>query len=177
MAVVGSEAALLAAAGERADRPERAAAPERRGLARRLRGWTLRPALAAGLAAALLLVGGLGGALLAGGGPDERTVTAAVDRAQAPGARVSLEVRDGRGRLVAERMPPPPRGRVYQVWVKRPGRDPEPTNALWSVRRDGSAEVAVPGSLEGVEAVLVTNERRGGAEVPTRAPVITATPA
>jgi hypothetical protein len=74
-------------------------------------------------------------------------------------------------------MPPPPRGRVYQVWIKRPGRDPQPTSALWSVRRDGSAEVAVPGSLDGVEAVLVTSEPNGGSDVPSRAPVIAAQPA
>jgi anti-sigma factor RsiW len=181
MAIVESEAALLAAAGERADRPERAATAEPTRAAeprrRRFRGWTLRPALAAGLAAALLLVGGLGGALLAGGSPEAQTVTASVDRGQAPDARVTLQVRDGSGTLVAQRMPPPPPGRVYQVWVKRPGRDPQPTSALWSVRSDGSAEVAVPGSLEGVEAVLVTSEPQGGSDVPSRAPVITAQPA
>ncbi|HWT22711.1 MAG TPA: zf-HC2 domain-containing protein, partial [Solirubrobacteraceae bacterium] len=53
MAIVESEAELLAAAGERADRPAgaREAEPQRRGMARRMRGWTLRPAVAAALAA------------------------------------------------------------------------------------------------------------------------------
>jgi len=106
-----------------------------------------------------------------------RTVAATVDAAQAPGARVRLQVVDGRGTLVAEKMPPPPGGRVYQVWLKRPGRDPQPTDVLWSVRRDGSAQVAVPGSLDGVQAVLVTDEPAGGSEVPSKAPVITAQPA
>ncbi len=45
---------------------------------------------------------------------------------------------------------------------------------LWSTRGDGSAEVAVPGSLEGVEAVLVTDEPPGGSEEPSKPPVITA---
>jgi hypothetical protein len=90
---------------------------------------------------------------------------------------VRLQVVDGRGTLVAEKMPPPPGGRVYQVWLKRPGRDPQPTDVLWSVRRDGSAQVAVPGSLDGVQAVLVTDEPAGGSEVPSKAPVITAQPA
>jgi hypothetical protein len=45
------------------------------------------------------------------------------------------------------------------------------------VRRDGSAQVAVPGSLDGVQAVLVTDEPAGGSEVPSKAPVITAQPA
>jgi anti-sigma-K factor RskA len=176
MAVVNADAELLAAAGEHADRPARERAPERR-RPRFLSGWRLRPALAAACAAALLLVGGLGGALLSGGTGGVRTVVAQVDAAQAPGAQVRLVVRDGRGTLVARRMPPPPRGRIYQVWLKRPGRDPQPTAVLWSVRSDGSAQVDVPGSLDGVEAVLVTNERQGGADVPTRAPVITAQPA
>ena len=176
MAVVESEAALLAAAGERADRPPAAPAPDR-GRFGRLRGWTFRPALAAACAAALLLIGGVAGALLGGGSADVRTVAATVDAAQAPGARVRLQVVDGRGTLVAEKMPPPPGGRVYQVWLKRPGRDPQPTDVLWSVRRDGSAQVAVPGSLDGVQAVLVTDEPAGGSEVPSKAPVITAQPA
>ena len=71
-------------------------------------------------------------------------------------------------------MPAPPQGRIYQVWLKRPGKDPEPTSVLWSTRADGSADVAVPGSLDGVEAVLVTDEPEGGSDVPTKAPVITA---
>ena len=36
-------------------------------------------------------------------------------------------------------------------------------------RADGSAEVAVPGSLDGVEAVLVTDEPQGGSDAPTSA--------
>ena len=40
---------------------------------------------------------------------------------------------------------------------------------LWSTRGDGSAEVAVPGSLDGVEAVLVTDEPAGGSAKPTQA--------
>jgi hypothetical protein len=74
-------------------------------------------------------------------------------------------------------MPAPPSGRIYQVWLKRPGRDPEPTSVLWSTRSDGSAEVAVPGSLDGVEAVLVTDEPAGGSAAPTKPPVISAEPA
>jgi anti-sigma-K factor RskA len=170
MAVVESEAALLAAAGERADR-----VPARR---RRfsLGGWLLRPAVAAACALVLLAVGGVAGALIAGG-DETRTVAATVDAARAPDARVALEVRDGRGTLVAERMPPPPAGRIYQVWIKRPNQDPQPTSALWTVRDDGSAAVAVPGSLDDVEAVLVTDEPEGGADVPSRPPVISASPA
>jgi hypothetical protein len=45
---------------------------------------------------------------------------------------------------------------------------------LWSPRSNGSAEVAVPGSLDDVEAVLVTDEPRGGSQKPSRPPFITA---
>jgi hypothetical protein len=118
----------------------------------------------------LLVAGGVVGALLAGG-EDTRTVTASTT---APGAQVELEVRDDASTLVVHNLREPPPGRMFQVWIKRPGRDPEPTSVLWSPRSNGSAEVAVPGSLDGVEAVLVTDEPRGGSEKPTRQPVITA---
>jgi hypothetical protein len=168
MAVVESEAELLAAAGEGAAAPARAPtrARARRGF---LRGWLLRPGVALACAAVLLVAGGVAGALLAGDGEDTRTVVASTT---APGAQVELEVRDGASTLVARRMPPPPVGEIYQVWIKRPGNDPEPTSVLWSTR-DGAADVAVPGSLEGVEAVLVTPEPRRGSSAPTSEPVIT----
>jgi len=167
MAVVESEAELLAAAGRRADVPEHAPAPPRR---RPRERWRLRPAFAALGAAALLAVGVVAGALLPGG-DGARTVVAS---STVPTANVELEIRDDGATLVARDMPPPPAGRIYQVWLKRPGSDPEPTSVLWSTRADGSAEVAVPGSLEGVEAVLVTDEPQGGSDVPSKAPVITA---
>ena len=44
-------------------------------------------------------------------------------------------------------MPPVAAGRVYQVWVKRPGRAPEPTDALFTTTSDGSATVAIPGGV------------------------------
>jgi hypothetical protein len=74
------------------------------------------------------------------------------------------------------RMPQPPDGRVYQVWLHRgrAGTPPRPTDAFFSVSRHGDASVDVPGDLRGVDAVLVTDEPLGGSSLPTRAPVITA---
>jgi anti-sigma-K factor RskA len=168
MAVVESEAELLAAAGKRADEPAAAARPRRdRG---RLLGWLSRPAVALASVLVLLAGGGLAGVLLSGE-DDSRTVVA---QTQSPRADVRLEIGDDGSTLVARNMPAPPSGRIYQVWLKRPGKDPEPTSVLWSTRGDGSAEVAVPGSLEGVEAVLVTDEPPGGSETPSKPPVITA---
>jgi anti-sigma-K factor RskA len=162
MAVVHREAELLAAAGPEADRPPaRAATP----WWRRLR--LLAPVTAA-VAAALLAV------VVIGGGEDLRTIEAA----QAPaGAMVRMHVGDEHSTLVAERLPDPPRGRVYQVWLKRPGRDPEPTRALFSPSDSGTVSVDVPGSMDGVEGVLVTDEPMGGSETPTRDPVIALTTA
>jgi anti-sigma-K factor RskA len=189
MAVVRSEAAVLEAAGPEADvapsAPVRApaAAPERpphekrqKRERRRFRmpALALRPIPAALAAAALIALGVAGGVLLSGGGPSGRTVQAQV---VAPaGARASLTVADDRGTLKVKGFPAPPSGRVYQVWLKRPGRAPDPTTALFRVR-DGSATVDVPGSMRGVDQVLVTAEPDGGSPAPTRAPVIIAQPA
>jgi anti-sigma-K factor RskA len=174
MAVVESEAELLSAVGERADRPpEREEGRRRRGL---LGGLFERPALAAGLAALTLVVGGVAGALVAGGGGDgahPRTVPAQMGHGMG-GATVALRIdASGQGMLVGRHLPPPPRGRIYQVWLLKAGaRNPVPTSALFGVRRDGSAQVAVPGRLAGGQTVLVTHEPLGGSDAPTRAPIL-----
>jgi anti-sigma factor RsiW len=166
MTEVEREASLLAAAGE-----PRAAAPAPR--PRRRFGLSWLPSWAAGgLALAALLVGLVVGRGLADDGG--RTVTAALDRAQAPNASAELEIRDGGATLVSQDLPAPPRGRVYQVWLKRPGRPPQPTATLFTPRRDGSATASVPGSLDGVEQVLVSTEPRGGSPAPTSMPILSA---
>ena len=155
MAVVEGEAELLHAADPESDRPRR-------------RSWlgrlAPRPAVAWGLAV-LLLVVGAGAGLLASdalrGGPE--TISAQVSG----GGRATLEVDDGHGRLVAAKLPAAPEGRVYQVWLDKGGKVPEPTNALFSPRTDGSASVDVPGSLDGVRRVMVTDEPPGGSSEPT----------
>ena len=122
--------------------------------------------------AELLNAAGVG---LSDDGPGTRTVIAEVE---APDAEVKLVVdEDEHSTLVASNLPAPPSGRVYQVWIKRPGSAPEATDALFTVRKDGSAAVDVPGSLEGVEAVLVTDEPPGGSDAPTGRAIIAASPA
>jgi anti-sigma factor RsiW len=166
MAVVESEAELLAAAGRRADVPEHAPAPPRR---RPRERWRLRPAFAALGAAALLALGVGGGVLLS---PGEGTSTVA-GTTTLPGASVELEVSDDASTMVAENVPEPRPGEQYQVWLKRPGVEaPEPTPVLWTPRSDGAATVAVPADGD-VEAVLVTREPRGGSDTPSENPVIT----
>ena len=77
------------------------------------------------------------------------------------GGRATLEIQDGHARLVASKLPAPPSGRVYQVWLDKGGKTPEPTAALFSTSSDGSASVDVP-SVDGVRRVMVTDEPAGG---------------
>ena len=175
MAVVNAEAELMAAASSpRADLPERA--PKRR----RFSLPSLRPAFALAGVAGLLVVGGVLGVALDGDervAPVERTVVAQIDENFAKGASAKLIVHETDSKLTVAGMPAPRRDRVYQVWLKRPGKGPEPTSALFAPRADGTGSVAVPGSLEGVEQVLVTSEPKGGSRRPTTSPIIVASPA
>jgi anti-sigma-K factor RskA len=178
MATVHAESAVLEAAGPAADAaPVEAPAPvrERPPREKKKRRWSiaLRPIPAAFAAAALLAIGVAGGVLLSQNGSSSTTVQAQVVTPQSPNARASLTVAGDRTTLKVNDFPQPPSGRVYQVWLKRPGRPPDPTTALFGVR-DGSATVDVPGSLEGVDQVLVTAEPQGGSAQPTRDPVIIA---
>ena len=84
----------------------------------------------------------------------------------AHGATASLRVSGGRAELLVDGMPQVPARHTYQVWVQRRGA-PQPTDALFSVSRSGGATVAVPGSIAGVKAVLVTAEPLGGSRTPT----------
>lgn len=175
MAIVTAEAELLQAAGARADQVPGPARVERKRWS--LPSW-LTPRLAPALAM-VLIVGVVAGVSVdratdGPSAPQVRTVAAVVD---APGASARLVISDdGAAELVASRLPDPGEGRVYQVWLMRPGsKEPEPTDALFTTNRDGSASVRVPGRLRGVERVLVTSEPEGGSRVPTRDAFIRAT--
>ena len=139
---------------------------------------TLRPVMAFGSAIAVgtgLLVGAL---VIAPGSASTRTLTAAVAPASAwhvaHAPTATLRTTGNSGVLVVRGLPAPPRGKIYEVWVERAGKA-LPTDALFDASNAGGATVAVPGSLHGASAVLVTAERLGGARVPTMAPLIDAT--
>jgi anti-sigma-K factor RskA len=153
MAEVEREAALLAQAGPGADRPVR----ERRRFRLSLGGWQLAP-----VAAALLIVGALAGFALRGGG-ETQTFSA--------GPNAQVQVHGEKATLVAENMPAPPEGRVYEVWVvpkgARKDAPPKPTNVLFVPRGNGAAEAAIPGSASDIAQVLVSDEPPGGSETPT----------
>jgi hypothetical protein len=115
--------------------------------------WRLAP-----VAAALLIVGALIGSQLGGGSRD-----VCFDRAGA-----TLKVDGDKATLVADKLPAPPRGRVYEVWILPKGaKTPQPTDALFTPREDGSAEAAIPGDASDISAVMVTDEPPGGSDTPT----------
>jgi anti-sigma-K factor RskA len=172
------EALPLAAPTQRVPRSlKRRVMSEVSGEARRRRpagpGWLAglnRPALGAGLAAmAAVLV--IAVVLVTSNSTGTRVIRASV---ASPAANVELRLSGGRGELVMARMPPPPRGLVYEVWVKRPAQPPAPTSALFDVNAAGSGAVEVPANLNGVSQVMVTAEPPGGSRSPTHPPVIVA---
>ena len=131
---------------------------------RRGRGLALG-ALAAAVIAALAVL-----ALPGGGGSGTKVVRAQVSVSS---ASVSLHVTGGRGRLEIAGMPQSPPGRVYEVWVEKAGAGAPDRRAV-HVTSAGRASVGVPGSLDGVTAVMVTAEPKGGSSHPTGPPVIVA---
>jgi anti-sigma factor RsiW len=149
---------VMAAARAELRGRERAAAPHR---SRR----ALVPAIAVGALAAVVAA-----IVLAGGGGSGSTRILRGEVA-VPGARALLAVAGGRGQLSLSGMPQPRPGHVYELWVKRAGA-PQPTDVLFTVSSRGSATAAVPGSMSGVRAVLVTAEPLGGSRVPTSRPLL-----
>jgi Anti-sigma-K factor rskA len=160
MAEVEREAAVLAQAGAGADGPAPPRARRRRFFPS-LGLWRLAP-----VAAALLIAGVLIGTQLGGGG----TKDVRFDRAGA-----TLKIEGDQATLVADDLPAPPSGRVYEVWVvPKGGKTPEPTNSLFTPRSDGSAEAAIPGDPSDISKVLVSDEPPGGSETPTGDVLMTA---
>jgi hypothetical protein len=165
--VVEAEAELFASAGRPSAAPRRRLRP----------GLLRRPVL--GFAVAALALGLVLGALVIapGAGTTSRVISAAVAPASRWGAAhapvASLHESGSTAELVVSGMPAAPQGKIYEVWVAR-GRRLLPTDALFNASSAGTATVAVPLSLHGASAVLVTAERLGGARVPTMTPLITA---
>jgi anti-sigma-K factor RskA len=147
-----------------APRPARARAQWWRSLG----ALAMRPA--AGIAAVILVVAGIGaGYLLRGPDSSETTLVKGQALTSAP-ASATLE-RDGdTSTLHVHQMPPIGPDKVYEVWVQR-GQRMEPVSTF-VLSADGTAEAAVPGSLSGGQAVLVTREPRGGSPQPTTEPLL-----
>ena len=86
----------------------------------------------------------------------------------------SLRLSSGRGELIVRHLSPPPPGKIYELWLKRPRGAPAPTSVLFSVTSTGAGEVGLPPRLRGVSEILVTPEPKGGSLAPTHSPVIVA---
>ena len=165
---------LMDVVNAEAKQPARVPAPrERRAWLPRL---SMRPAMAfAAAAAAVAALAFTAGTQLDGEEDGSRTIAAEVDERRLPQGRASLLIpdRDESGALLrVEGMPSPGTGRVYQVWVQR-GDEVEPVS-IFDVDSQGRGSAAIPESLDGVSAVMVTREKRGGVAVPTEVPVLRA---
>jgi anti-sigma-K factor RskA len=125
---------------------------------------------------ALLAAGAVAAIALAVLGAIElsRGSTTRVIRAQVSGIAGSAQLRlsGGRGELVLRHLSPPPRGKVYEVWLERARGAPMPTPVLFSVTKTGAGYVGLPGDLNQFRELLVTPEPAGGSRVPTHSPVI-----
>jgi anti-sigma factor RsiW len=135
------------------------------------------PRIAIAATAAALGIGIVVGVLVSSGDNNgaSRSFAASVDARRVGAAHATLiAAKDGGpAELRVTGMPQLPRGRVYEVWLKR-GNRIEP-GALFAVDRNGNGVGAVPGGIGGVSAVMVTRERAGGAQQPTEVPVVVAT--
>ena len=133
--------------------------------------WRGPRALQAGLAAAVLAAGGV----IAG---IELTAGAAVTviQAQVSGVAGSAQLRlaNGHAELVVRHLTPEGHGHVYEVWLQSGKASPVPASVLFGVNSSGNADVGIPRRIRGVSAVMVTQERLGGAPKPTHVPVIVA---
>lgn len=91
-------------------------------------------------------------------------------------ARIFAAV-DGGGHLAVSGLVPLPRGRTYQLWFARTGSPPV-TGATFNVDAHGRAwaKVAVPASLEDVQAILITEEPTPGSAAPTGRHLLDALP-
>lgn len=145
------------------DDPAAKPAPAPQRFANRRLAWG---ALAAAVVVAAIVVVGLSGS-----GASGRLIQAKV---VGIAGSAQLRVHDGHGELIVRRLPRPPRGQVYEVWVKAPNAPPVPGSVLFSVNASGAADVSLPRSLHGISQVMVTSEPDGGTATPTHNPVIVA---
>lgn len=144
-----------------------------RGHERSRLGFLLRPATA-GIAAVAVAIAGLAGYLIGQGeGPNTTTVAARATPAE-PTASGDV-VRSGDIALLRVKHLPPERPRhVYEVWLSRKGSSKLEPSTLFSVGADGTGSAAIPGGLDGVNEVLVSEEPASGSTKPTSDPVMRA---
>jgi anti-sigma-K factor RskA len=134
----------------------------------RPRTWLSRPAV--GFAVLALLVAGVVGYAVGRGGSDRGGGDSDTIVRQAGDVTVAV-VREGQsGTLRLAGLNQPPKDKVLEAWVERAGKV-EGLPTLFLPDRHGQAETRIA-DLGGVEAVMVTEEPRGGSDRPTSAPIV-----
>jgi hypothetical protein len=126
---------------------------------------------AAAAAIAIAIFGPLGYLL----GHDEETKTTTIQAKatpEEPTAEASVVRTDNAAVLKVAHLPVQRKGHVYQAWLQR-GMEIDPSS-LFVVGKDGSGSAAVEGSLDGVTAIMVSEEPEGGSNQPTSKPVLIA---
>ena len=158
MAIVESEAELLQAAGEAADRPPRR---------QRNRNWTWltggemwRPAVALASLAAVAAVA----VVLATNVSSTRTIHAQLSGSGA----ASLIVRGTQAQLTVKGLHSPAANHVYELWVKRGSAPPAPAGTF--VLSTGAVQLQRP--VRPGDVVLVTVEPGQGTPAPTSTPFL-----
>lgn len=126
----------------------------------------LRPA--AGVVAVLVIAAGIAGYAISDGGSAGSATTIAAGHAPGVTAKMVREGDSGTLRLANVHQLPP--DEVLQAWVQR-GKRIESAKALLVPNRDGTA-TAVIDRMQGVNAVMVTAEPRGGSDYPTSEPIV-----
>jgi anti-sigma-K factor RskA len=164
---------LMAAVREDARRAEGETAAQRNWWPAWLRGGSgpRRLRLAAGVATVALAVAAVAGYEVGKDGSGEVGNATTLSTRQPNGITVKM-VREGDGgtlRLAGVRQLPP--GKVLEAWVRREGTV-EAVPALFVPDRSGRASTTIA-DLSGVEAVMVTQEPRGGSTAPTSKPIVT----
>ena len=170
MDIVDREAEMIAAS----ESPDRGASPAR---SSRFSGLSLRPALA-GFAVVLLLVAGVAGYAIhdsGGDGSPDVTYEASADQPGSP-ATGTLEVDGDAGSLHVANLPATSRGEVYQAWIQDSGAAGGSIHpsSVFVVADGGVGDVAIPHGLSDARRVMVTREPKGGSELPSENPVLTA---
>lgn len=99
--------------------------------------------------------------------PDSRTV--ALQPGTQGQGRLVVDA-DGRAVLVLAGLGHAPAGKTYQMWIVPHGGEAESAGLFPG--SDGLAVLPVDGTVDTGEIVAVTIERRGGADAPTRKPIV-----
>jgi anti-sigma-K factor RskA len=103
---------------------------------------------------------------------DRRTLTdlLAPDAKRYDVAAGTVIVRRDRIYFALSKLPPLPRGRVYQAWYEAKGAKAMTPSVTFTPNADGAAVVALPADATRVGAVAVSVEPEGGSKAPTTTP-------